>query len=258
MVCFAVVLLLGRGHEGLALAGPAEPRLLPLSPPGGGVALSTVPLRLPSDGAGGLLLGPRFDAPLVEDVGAPHGEMVLPHQAGVVAFEGAVLEIPEGAVDEPVRITIRPLDPGDVQPMGRAMVNVTPGGKAYRFGPHGLRFKKPVRLTLPYDEHAIPPGMTAQHITGFYFDEALGTWQRVERAGEAEKGKLASLTDHFTDFINATLAMPDAPGARSFDPSSIKGLALGSPLAGVTMIAPPEASSSGSAHLSHPIEVPPG
>ncbi|WP_437956878.1 SpvB/TcaC N-terminal domain-containing protein [Sorangium sp. So ce119] len=258
VVCCAVVLLLGRGHEGLALAGPSEPRLLPLSPPGGGVALSTVPLRLPSDGAGGLSLGPRVDAPLIEDVGAPHGEMVLPDKARVVAFAGAALEIPEGAVDEPVRITIRPLDPGDVRPMGSAMVNVTPGGKAYRFGPHGLRFKKPVRLTLPYDEHAIPPGMTAQHITGFYFDEALGAWQRVERAGEAAKGTLASLTDHFTDFINATLAMPDAPGARSFDPSSIKGLALGSPLAGVTMIAPPEANSSGSAHLSHPIEVPPG
>ncbi|WP_437952087.1 hypothetical protein WME98_16040 [Sorangium sp. So ce296] len=81
-------LLLGRGHEGLALAGPQEPRLLPLSPPGGGVALSAIPLRLPSDGAGGLLLGPRLDAPLVEDVGAPHGEMVLPDQARVVAFEG--------------------------------------------------------------------------------------------------------------------------------------------------------------------------
>ncbi|WP_437812092.1 SpvB/TcaC N-terminal domain-containing protein [Sorangium sp. So ce1078] len=253
-----MVLLLGRAHERQALAGPLEPRLLPLSPPGGGVALSAIPLRMSSDGAGGLLLGPRLDAPLVEDVGAPHGEMVVPDQARVVAFEGAVLEIPEGAVDEPVRITIRPLPAGEVRPMGRAMVNVTPGGRAYRFGPHGLRFKKPVRLTLPYDEHAVPPGMTAQHVTGFYFDEALGTWQRVERAGEAAKGKLASLTDHFTDFINATLAMPDAPGARSFDPSSIKGLALGSPLAGVTLIAPPEASSSGAAQLGHPIEVPPG
>ncbi|WP_437598946.1 hypothetical protein WMF28_39735 [Sorangium sp. So ce590] len=124
------MLLLGRGHEGIALAGPPEPRLLPLSPPGGGVALSAIPLRLPSDGVGGLLLGPRFDAPLVEDVGAPHGEVVLPDKARVVAFEGAVLEIPEGAVDEPVRITIRPLPEGEVRPMGRAMVNVTPGGRA--------------------------------------------------------------------------------------------------------------------------------
>ncbi|MGK3988331.1 hypothetical protein WME99_35140 [Sorangium sp. So ce136] len=178
----AVVLLLGRGHERLALAGPLDLPPSPLSSPGGGVALSAMPLRMPSDGVGGLSLGPRVDAPLIEDVGAPHGEMVLPDQARVVAFEGAVLEIPQGAVD-----TIRPLPLGEVQPMGRAMVNVTPGGKAYRFGPHGLRFKKPVRLTLPYDEHAIPPGMTAHHVVGFYFDEALGTWQRVERAGEAAK-----------------------------------------------------------------------
>ncbi|WP_437523831.1 SpvB/TcaC N-terminal domain-containing protein [Sorangium sp. So ce726] len=258
VVFCAVVLLLGRGHEGLALAGPPEPRLMPPSPPGGGVALSSIPFRLPSDGVGGLSLGPRVDAPPVEDVGAPFGEMVLPDKARVVAFEGAVLEIPQGAVDEPVRITIRPLDQGEVRPMGRAMVNVTSGGRAYRFGPHGLRFKKPVRLTLPYDEHAILPGMTAQHVTGFYFDEALGQWERVTRDGEAAKGKLASLTDHFTDFVNATLAMPDAPGTRSFDPNSIKGLALGSPFAAVTVVAPPEASSSGAARLSHAIEVPPG
>ncbi|WP_437895820.1 hypothetical protein [Sorangium sp. So ce124] len=105
-----MVLLLGRGHEGLALAGPPEPRLMPMSPPGGGAALSSIPFRLPSDGVGGLPLGPRVDAPLVEDAGAPFGEMVVPDKARVVEFEGAVLEIPQGAVDEPVRITIRPLD----------------------------------------------------------------------------------------------------------------------------------------------------
>ncbi|WP_437589178.1 RHS repeat domain-containing protein [Sorangium sp. So ce1000] len=102
---------------------------MPLSPPGGGAPLSSIPFRLPSDGVGGLSMGPRVDAPPVEDVGAPHGEMVLPDQARVVAFEGAVLEIPQGAVDDPVRITIRPLDQGEVRPMGRAMVNVTPGGR---------------------------------------------------------------------------------------------------------------------------------
>lgn len=67
------------------------------------------------------------------------------------------------------------------------------GGTRDSRWPGRLRFKKPVRLTLPYDEHAVPPGMTVQHITGFYFDEALGAWQRVERAGEAAEGKLASL-----------------------------------------------------------------
>ncbi|WP_242515706.1 SpvB/TcaC N-terminal domain-containing protein [Sorangium cellulosum] len=257
-VVLGVVLVLGRGHEGVALAGPSGTRLLPLSPPGGGIALSAMPLRLPRDDGGRMATGPDVGAPPVPDDGAPHGEIVRPDEARVIAFDGAVLEIPQGAVDEPVRITIRPLDPGEVRPMGRAMVNVTPGGRAYRFGPHGLKFKKPVRLMLPYDEGAVPPGMTARHISGFYFDEALGQWERVARDGEPAQGKLASLTDHFTDFISATLAMPDAPGTRSFDPNSIKGLALGSPLAGVTLIAPPEAGSSGAARLRHAIEVPPG
>ena len=38
------------------------------------------------------------------------------------------------------------------------MTNVTPGGGLYRLGPHGLVFKKPVKLTLPVDPARIPDG----------------------------------------------------------------------------------------------------
>jgi hypothetical protein len=66
------------------------------------------------------------------------------------------------------------------------------------------------------------------------------------------------MTGHFTDFISATLAVPDHPDAQLFNPNTIKGMKLGDPGAGITMIEPPQAGPSGAAQLSYPIETPPG
>jgi len=46
---------------------------------------------------------------LIEDAGAPGGGWVYPDREQVVAFGGASVRIPPGAVDRPVRVTIRPL-----------------------------------------------------------------------------------------------------------------------------------------------------
>ncbi|WP_437941583.1 SpvB/TcaC N-terminal domain-containing protein [Sorangium sp. So ce341] len=211
-------------------------------------------------------LGPCAESPaasaapggLVVDEGAPYGAVVTPEQGGVLSFAGATLEVPPGALAEATRITIRPLMPVQVQPMGRAMRNVTPEGRAFRFGPHGLRFKKPVKLTLPIDGESLPDGAGARDVFGFYFDESAKQWTKLGRADEGRTRELTSLTDHFTDFVNATIAMPDQPGAQSFDPNAMKGIELASPSAGVSFIEPPEANSRGTAQLTYPIEVPPG
>src|SRR5262249_23760866 len=44
-----------------------------------------------------------------DDAGAPFGAVVTPGDAKILSFGGATLEIPKGAVDREVRITIRPL-----------------------------------------------------------------------------------------------------------------------------------------------------
>ncbi|WP_438032864.1 SpvB/TcaC N-terminal domain-containing protein [Sorangium sp. So ce204] len=195
---------------------------------------------------------------LVVDHGAPYGAVVSPDKGAVLSFAGATLDIPPGALEETTRITIRPLTPVQVQPMGRAMRNVTPEGRAFRFGPHGLKFKKPVKLTLPVDSAAIPSGARAREIFGFYFDETVQRWTKLGRVEEGGARELTSLTDHFTDFVNAAISMPDQPGAQSFDPNAMKGFQLASPSAGVSFIEPPEANGQGTAQLSFPIEVPPG
>ncbi|WP_394844492.1 Rhs family carbohydrate-binding protein [Pendulispora brunnea] len=200
----------------------------------------------------------KSDASLVEDDGAPFGEVVRAGEARTIAFGGAKLDIPAGAVDKDVRITVRPLVPAQVPAMSRGMANVSPDGRAFRFGPHGLKFKKPVTITLPYDRASLGEAMHERHIFSFYYDEPLGKWQRIGRVGGAENGELSGLTEHFTDFVNATLAMPDAPGPASFNPNEMKGISVGSPSAAIELIAPPQGNSSGSATLSYPVEVPPG
>ncbi|AUX48453.1 hypothetical protein SOCE26_099870 [Sorangium cellulosum] len=195
---------------------------------------------------------------VVVDEGAPFGAVVRPDEGAVLSFAGARLDIPAGALAEATRITIRPLMPVQVHPMGRAMRNVTPEGRAFRFGPHGLKFQKPVKLTLPVDAAAIPSGASEREVFGFYFDETVNQWTKLGRLDEGRGRELTSLTDHFTDFVNATVAMPDQPGAQSFDPNSMKGIALAGPSAGVSLIEPPDPNNMGTARLSFPIEVPPG
>lgn len=190
------------------------------------------------------------------DEGAPFGVWVKAGEAKTVAFGDAELEIPAGAVDKDVRITVRPLSASSTPPMDRGLTNVTPGRGAYRFGPHGLHFKKPVRLSLPVDARLMPPGMTPSDVQTFYFDEGAGKWQRVARIASLDRGRVHAKTTHFTDFINATIAVPDHPQAQSFNPTSIKDMKLADPAAGVTLINPPGASQDGGASLSFPIEVP--
>ncbi|HEY6560417.1 MAG TPA: SpvB/TcaC N-terminal domain-containing protein [Polyangiaceae bacterium] len=198
------------------------------------------------------------DAGLQVDTGAPFGSLVEPEKATVLSYGGARLEIPAGALKKPTRITIRPLVGGQVRPMGKAMRNVTPEARAFRFGPHGLKFEKPIKLSLPYDSAQLPAGLSARDVHGFYFDEVRGEWLKVGRYDDGKGGTLTSLTDHFTDFVNATLAMPDAPGTKSFNPNEMKGIELGSPSAGVSLIEAPEANALGSARLGYPLETPPG
>jgi hypothetical protein len=200
----------------------------------------------------------RDDGKRAEDEGAPFAEVIPAGQSATVAFGGARLEIPAGALDKDTRITVRPLVGAQVPKMGPRMGNVVPEGRAFRFGPHGLKFKKPVKITLPYDPGALGPGMHEQHVFSFYFDEASGQWQRIGRFAQARGGELVSLTEHFTDFVNATLAMPDEPGEKTFNANEMKGIKLASPSAGLGLIEPPQANGSGTAVVKLDVEIPPG
>ncbi|WP_437780382.1 SpvB/TcaC N-terminal domain-containing protein [Sorangium sp. So ce1097] len=195
---------------------------------------------------------------LTPDVGAPYGVWVTPEEAKTLHYAGATLEIPAGAVSERVRITIRPLTRDQASPPGRGLVNVVPGSGSFRFGPAGLRFKRPVRLTLPFDREGMPPAATMRSISTLYFDVPVGLWRAIPKVADASGGVMVSETDHFTEFMNATLPAPDTPGPKNTLPDEMNGIELGSPSAGVDLIEPPSANPQRTANLGYPLRVPPG
>jgi len=196
-------------------------------------------------------------APPIEDVGAPYGAVVSPHTARTLSFGGATIEVPAGAVTSDVRVTIRPLAEEKLAPLGPLMTNVMPSGGAYRFGPHGLVFKKPVKVTLPVDASRVPSGMSAADVQTYFYDEAHGKWITIGHRSTTRE-RVVAMSGHFTDFISATMTMPDHPDAQLFNPNSVKGVSAGDPGAGITLIEPPQPDSTGSARLRYPIETPPG
>jgi RHS repeat-associated protein len=193
----------------------------------------------------------------VDDLGAPYGITVAAGKPASLSFDGVKLEIPAGAVEKDVRVTVRPLPARDTAPLDPAMTNVTAGGQSYRFGPLGMVFKKPVRMTVPYDRKLIPAGFSEGDIRTFYFDEATHRWEQVGLVDQNER-EMVAVSEHFTDFINATLPTPEHPGPQSENPTSLKNIKLADPAAGIAQIEPPAASSSGTANLHFPIETPPG
>ena len=182
-----------------------------------------------------------------------------PATARSLALGKARLNVTPGALDGKVKLSMRGLRHGDLPALDDGMTNVTPERGGFRMGPHGLRFKKPVELSLPYDAALIPKGMTAEDVHTFFFDEESGRWFPLPRLDAKSGGEvITSLTTHFTDFINATIAMPDEPSGANFSSNSLQELAKADPAAGIVQIAPPEGGPTGDALLDFPLVVPPG
>src|SRR6266446_3677599 len=122
-----------------------------------------------------------------------------------------------------------------------------------------MTFGGNLRITVPYDPALIPAGLSAHDVRTFYYDKRLGKWEELPLVSVNQAAAtVTSNTNHFTDFIDATITVPDHPGTQSLDPTSIKNIKAADPGANINLIAPPAASSDGSAHLSYPIALPAG
>ena len=186
--------------------------------------------------------------------------VVNPGFSAVVVVGEASLDIDPGAVDKPVDIRITPLKEHELPPLDPGMTNVTSGPfRGYRFTPHGAKFRKHIKVTLPYDPALIPQGLNEQDIKTYYFDTELNRWMVLDRYRvDNGKRKVTSLTNHFTDMINATLTVPDHPETTSYNATQMKDIKAADPGAGINLIEPPQANNMGDARLSYPIEIPPG
>jgi hypothetical protein len=122
-----------------------------------------------------------------------------------------------------------------------------------------MRFAADVELTLPYDPKLLPSGLSGADVYTYFFDDVSSCWVPLQRKSvDKVHHTVTSVTNHFTDFINSTVTVPEHPENVSFNPNQIKGISTAGASAKVNLIAPPGASSSGDNGLSYPIEVPPG
>ncbi|MBK7695350.1 MAG: thrombospondin type 3 repeat-containing protein [Saprospiraceae bacterium] len=65
-------------------------------------------------------------------------------------------------------------------------------------------------------------------------------------------------TNHFTDYINGIIQIPESPTATAFTPTIMSDIKAADPSSGINTMAPPTASQKGDASISYPINIPAG
>ena len=138
-------------------------------------------------------------------------KVMLDSQAGgIIEADGLKLQIEGGSVDEGTEISLSLLDQDQIPKLDEGMLNITSNQKGYRFGPHGIKFKKKATLEIPYDPALLPEGIDAKEIHTYTFDENIGRWVKVHRVSVDEVRKvIVSETDHFSNYINSTITVPE-------------------------------------------------
>lgn len=180
-----------------------------------------------------------------------------PSEAEQVVAEGFALDIPAGALSKKTDISVTRLHFSELPPLDAGMINVTPQEGGFRCLPHGVLFLRPVSLHMAYDSCLIPEGYSAQHVCTYFFDEKMRRWEQLPKDTLlASAAVLVSRTEHFTDFINAIIKLPDAPETQGYKPTSIKDLKAADASAGITPIALPTANNTGAASLQFPFKLP--
>jgi hypothetical protein len=192
------------------------------------------------------------------DTSAPFGQWVRPDAPATLEYAGLRIEIPAGAVEQAVRVTVHPIERADLPTLDPGMDNVTKDGRAFRLGPHGIVFSKPLRITVPWSARSLPAGMRDDDVNVFYFDAAARRWRDVPRLASPGAERVLAATNHFTDYIAATRSMPETPQAAGFDGNTIRGIRDANPLAGVPTIAAPSVNPNGVATTTFPIQTPAG
>ncbi len=205
-----------------------------------------------------------FDAPVFIDGLSTYtpdvlSETFMPDEEKTVTHEGAELTMAAGALDEATTFRISALTDIELARLDTGLINVTKGPRrGYRMLPHA-KFNAQNRLRLPFSPNQIPQGYTAADVQIFYFDEDAGRWMALENtAVDTAEEMVAADTDHFTDFIAGVVVAPESPQVASFNPTQLKDMKVADPSARINLIAAPQATNTGDAGMSYPLELPPG
>jgi hypothetical protein len=112
---------------------------------------------------------------------------------------GSSLDVPPGALSVPTRIT---MIPAPYNPMAVASF---PGGTGYMLQPEGLRFAKPVTVTLAFDPDALPAGTLPSDLA--IFTAPIGVFDHEDWLDSrlVDSSHVLANTIHFScDYVAAT------------------------------------------------------
>ena len=134
--------------------------------------------------------------PVIKPKGVPLDEpytTLIGSEGGVITYfspsgQNVKMEIPPAAVEEPTRFSIQSI--GNTHDENSEM-------PAYRFGPEGLRFRKPIRISIQYGTEM--DGNPKTRMVAFQRND--GVWCGVSTALNESQRLLAIETDHFSDWV---------------------------------------------------------
>jgi len=208
----------------------------------------------------------QYHQPAIYDLMREETEELVINQelvkaGGAIDFSVGKLKLQgeAGSINRNIQLKGVSLRSIDMPVMGSGLVNVTGAHKGYRLLPHGTQFAKPIKIAIPYDSAALPVGYSPKDIRSYYFDESNGKWTALPYdTVDMANCQVISYTNHFTDFINGILKVPEAPQTNAYTPTSLKDMKAAHPLDGLNILAPPSANNHGSTEVQLPIEVPNG
>lgn len=184
-------------------------------------------------------------------------QVVVPGKSSTLEYKGVSLEIPAGAVDKDVEITVAEI--ASFENGSGTLRNVTSGSGSYRFTPSGFKFKKNIQVSIPFDRNLLKSETALSNLFTYFLNETTGRWERLPRVRvDREKGVVVSLTDHFTDMINAVLVIKEGPDQPDSDINNIKNLKAADPATRVTPLTGLVPDSSGNASFKIPLNIPAG
>ncbi len=186
-----------------------------------------------------------------------YSQTITPDTKGILEYNGIKMEIPAGAVEKEITIEIIKLEsaPG----INETIKNVTTGAVSYRFLPVGIKFNKNIKISIPFNKALLESETALSNLYTYFYDEDGCSWEPLPRVKiDRENCVVISLTNHFTDMINATLKMPESPEPVNFDINSIKNLEAVNPSSGVMSLKGLTPDSMGSASFQIPLNLPSG
>jgi len=148
-------------------------------------------------------------APTVLDVLHKSTTLSLTPAGGssTIDSHGLVISAPAGAVSAETTVEIRTLvlpyhmEEG-TEPTGPN--SAVCAGPVYDLGPEGLTFDKPITITLPYDEAALPPGFPEEDVAFAYWNGR--EWTAHAGLVDAENNTVTVQLERFDGLIETTIA----------------------------------------------------